>query len=98
VFHHLEREDKRRSLAEIWRVLAPGGRFVLLDFGPPANAWERALRRLFVRADSLGDNLHGRLPGFLEQAGFQEVRETARLGTIAGSLRLLRGERASEPA
>ena len=94
VFHHLSRSDKLRSLAEIRRVLAPGGRFVLVDFGPPGNGWERGLQRL-VRSEALGDNLRGRLPDFLREAGFAGVQETGRLGTIAGSIRVIRAQRAA---
>ncbi len=36
MFHHLpDAELRRAGLAQILRVLAPGGRLVLIDFGPP---------------------------------------------------------------
>ena len=35
VFHHLTSEQKQRAFSEIYRVLRPGGRFYLLDFGNP---------------------------------------------------------------
>ncbi len=38
VFHHLLPERKRQALAEVRRVLAPGGRFVIPDFGVPRGA------------------------------------------------------------
>jgi ubiquinone/menaquinone biosynthesis C-methylase UbiE len=37
LFHHLTAEGKRRALAEIARVLCPGGELHLADFGHPSN-------------------------------------------------------------
>lgn len=75
MFHHLSAPQKRDMLAEILRVLRPGGRFYLFDFGPPASA---ALRALLVpalsRLEHAYDNLHGRLPALLEAAGFANVQ------------------------
>ena len=41
--------DLARALAEMRRVLAPGGRAVVLDFGKPDNAVAGALYRAFLR-------------------------------------------------
>jgi len=75
VFHHLPTEIKQRAMQEIFRVLTPGGRFLLADFGKP----EGLLLRIFfalgalVQADEaryIQDNKAGQLPLFLEEAGF----------------------------
>ena len=86
VLHHLTREHRLRSLTEILRVLAPGGTFHLLDFGRPVNAWERALARIAFRSPEIRDNVEGRLAAILREAGFTEVVELARRGTIFGSV------------
>ena len=39
VFHHLPDALKRQALAEIWRVLKPGGRFLLVDLLGPTHAF-----------------------------------------------------------
>lgn len=48
-------------LAEVWRVLKPGGRFVNLDFArPPNRAWDRVVRGwMTVSGAVLGTVLHG---------------------------------------
>ena len=86
VLHQLTREHKLRTLKEILRVLAPGGTFHLLDFGRPVNAWERALARIAFRSPEIRDNVEGRLAAILREAGFTEVVELARRGTIFGSV------------
>jgi SAM-dependent methyltransferase len=46
MFHHLDLVDKRQAVAEIARVLRPGGRYVSAEFGPRArNAVERSLAK-----------------------------------------------------
>lgn len=79
VFHHLPTEIKQQAMHEIYRVLKPGGRFLLADFGKP----EGVLLRTFfavgalVHADEatyLQDNKQGRLLLFLRETGF-EVQE-----------------------
>jgi ubiquinone/menaquinone biosynthesis C-methylase UbiE len=46
VYHHLDLAEKRHAVAEIARVLKPGGRYVSAEFGPRArNALERRLAK-----------------------------------------------------
>src|SRR5215467_5146752 len=49
VFHHLPTEIKQRAMQEIHRVLMPGGRFLLADFGKP----EGLLLRIFFALGAL---------------------------------------------
>ena len=44
VFHHIERADHAKWLAEIRRVLAPGGRFFLFEHNPNNPLTRRAVR------------------------------------------------------
>lgn len=94
VFHHLTREHKERALAEILRVLAPGGSFHLLDFGRPVSAWERAVTHLLFRGPETRDNIEGRLAALVSEAGFAEVEELARRGTIVGRVWYYRAAKA----
>jgi len=75
VFHHLEDADKRRALAEIRRVLAPGGLFVLADFGRPVNWFERWLAGRLERFEEARTNITGGLRDLLAQAGFTSIEE-----------------------
>lgn len=84
VMHHLPPADKRSCFEESLRVLRPGGKIHVVDFGPPRASAGRVLMKLLRDMAWLADNLDGRLPGMLTDAGFQDVHETDRIATAFG--------------
>src|SRR5262245_56346496 len=61
-FHHLTGEDKRRTAAEVFRVLRSGGRLQVADWGRPSDPAMRALStsiRLLDGFEQTRDNLTG---------------------------------------
>jgi ubiquinone/menaquinone biosynthesis C-methylase UbiE len=83
MFHHLDTGTKRAALREWRRVLAPGGVLLLVDFGVPRSALLRVLlspARLGL-FEQVADNLRGRIPVFLEEAGFS-CEEVGRYGDV----------------
>jgi ubiquinone/menaquinone biosynthesis C-methylase UbiE len=68
-FHHLPFDLKVKSLAEIWRVLCPGGQAVILDVDTPYSlfgkicAWSGYW--LFHQAE-IAENIHGKLRAALD--------------------------------
>src|SRR5205823_11117127 len=77
VFHHLPREVKERSAAEIARVLRPGGELHVADWGPGDPLMRLAFftTQLLDGFERTEDNIKGRLPGIFEAAGLHDVRE-----------------------
>ena len=86
MMHHLPEDLKRQGLAEIARVLKPGGRVLIVDLKRPTSYLDRIMNRI---------TLHGGLtigvqdlPPFLQAAGFSdiEVGETGfpALGFVRG--------------
>ncbi len=92
LLHHLLPAGKRAALAAALRLLKPGGRLVLVDFIRPEGRL-RALAFAFVRAldgrRETEDHARGRLPAFVEEAGFANVAERLRLNTAVGTIGFL---------
>jgi hypothetical protein len=62
-------------LSEIRRVLAPGGFFLLADFGAPMNPLERLVGRWLDHFEHARTNLAGGVRALLVDAGFASVDE-----------------------
>lgn len=90
-FHHLVRRDKQRTIAEIVRVLRPGGELHVADFGEPrspaSKAGAFAIRR-FDGDEPTRDNLSGRLPVLFEAGGLVDVEERDRVAIPLGVVSL----------
>jgi len=95
MLHHLSRDEKLRTLREVWRVLAPGGSLHVVDFGPPSGAIGRLLTGLVHHDHRIRDNTEGQLPDLLREAGFTNAAEVGRQRTLVGSLSFYRGSKAS---
>jgi SAM-dependent methyltransferase len=96
LLHHLDADGKRAALAESRRVLRPDGRLHVADWGRPQDPLMRA--GLFTLApfdgiDGIRDHAAGRLPLFIEGAGFSAPERHDRLRTAWGSLELLSAAR-----
>lgn len=85
VFHHLPTEVKKQTLKEVYRVLKKDGRFLLADFGKKegfvltAIAFITKLLNL-PESETLQDNLKGKVPIYMKEAGFtiEEVGKSYR--------------------
>jgi len=95
-FHHLTPTDKRETLAELRRMLRPGGQLHIADFTAPSGPVQWALSRqilLFDGPTRTRENLEGLLPDLLSEAGFRDVRTTTTMRTVLGTIGLFSGER-----
>ncbi len=80
--HHLPTEVKQSGFKEVYRVLKPGGRYLIVDFSPATGLWGkiklailRLLGNVFEEARYSLDLMERKLPGMLEQAGFVEIEK-----------------------
>ena len=71
MFHHLEEENREKTLHEVSRVLIPGGSFHLLDFAGSEQG-SHGLPGHFLRSHArLKDNNHIRILQLMRRAGFR---------------------------
>ena len=89
VLHHLTRAEKMATLREVRRVLRPDGSFHVLDFGVPQTRIERWLTLPIHHGERMQDNLEGRLPAMMQEAGFAAARESGSVRTIIGRLSII---------
>ena len=98
MFHHLTRENKERTLREVFRVLRPGGELHAADWGK-AQHWPMRVAFLLVQMldgfETTADNISGLLPELFRMAGFMEVEESARYMTTVGTLSLYRARKST---
>jgi ubiquinone/menaquinone biosynthesis C-methylase UbiE len=88
VFHQLDKNTKLACLSEIYRVLKPGGKLIVGDWGPARSTlmrWAFYLVQIVDGFKTTNDNVNGLLPGFMKQAGFKNVIESGFMNTKIGT-------------
>lgn len=96
MFHRLTTPNKHRALAEMFRVLKPGGELHIAEFGKPHRFSTRLISNVVWQFDQAADLMDGLLPEMIRRAGFIEDEEPGCFTTLLGTLRLYKAQKPGE--
>jgi len=89
MMHHLPEDLKVRGLAEIYRVLKPGGRLLIADFLRPTGSFLNHLFIAFTRHQGLKSGIED-LQKLLKGAGFRQITQSDENVLIIGFVRSMK--------
>lgn len=95
MFHHVAPAEKPAMLREACRVLKPGGRLELVDFGGPDLQSGGAMARLLHAHAYLADNGEARILGMMGDAGLVEAAAVGRGSILFGRVAFYRAAKRS---
>ena len=94
MLHHLTLDGKRAALADVARVLKPGGTLHVVDFVSAGDRPRGVFARMLHADDHLTDSGAGRTVALLERAGFTGATEVGARRTLFGPVSFYRAARA----
>ena len=89
MMHHLPGALQVRGLAEIYRVLKPGGRLLIADFLRPTGSFLNHLYIAFTRHHGLRKGIEDFIP-LLEHAGFGQITQPRERVLVIGFVRAVK--------
>lgn len=95
MFHHVAADQKLGMLREVRRVLAPGGRFEMLDFAGPDVGSNGLLARMMHSHHLLQDNAQQRILALMAEAGLVNAKQVSQDSLLVGHVAYYQASRQS---
>ena len=89
MMHHLPDELKARGLAEVYRVLKPGGRLLIADFMRPTKSFLNHIFIAFTQHRGLKSGIED-LERLLKAAGFNQITQSDESVLVIGFVRAVK--------
>lgn len=91
VIHHLTSEQKLASFFEFKRILKHDGELHIADWGKASNFLMRLMFHIVQLLDgykTTNDNVKGKLPNIIKQAGFEQINISQKFNTVLGTVEI----------
>ena len=89
MMHHLPEDLKGRGLAEVYRVLKPGGRLLIADFMQSSHSIPNHLMMVFTRHQGVQNGLE-EVQKLLKDEGFSQVNQLKGNVLVIGFVRAVK--------